>query len=67
MTFHRIKSNTTNVHRIQDSSVTMDSVHCQPSQEDKRGHMIPAGFDAVLVNKGDSGITGVNGVFCMVH
>ncbi|KAG2124977.1 hypothetical protein BD769DRAFT_1358565 [Suillus cothurnatus] len=40
-TFHRIKFNTINAHGIQDSSITMDSVHCQPSQKDKRGHMIP--------------------------
>ncbi|KAG1811639.1 hypothetical protein EV424DRAFT_1473681 [Suillus variegatus] len=60
-TFHRIKFNTINAHGIQDSSVTVDSVHCQPSQEDKRGHMIPARFDTVLVNEGDGGITGIDG------
>ncbi|KAG1845128.1 hypothetical protein DFJ58DRAFT_801574, partial [Suillus subalutaceus] len=59
-TFHRIKFNTINAHGIQDSSVTVDSVHCQPSQEDKRGYTIPARFDTVLVNEGDGGITGVD-------
>ncbi|KAG1870273.1 hypothetical protein DFJ58DRAFT_723170 [Suillus subalutaceus] len=60
-TFHRIKFNSINARGIQDSSVTVDSVHCQPSQEDKRGHMIPAHFDTVLVNEGDGGTTGVDG------
>ncbi|KAG1903207.1 uncharacterized protein F5891DRAFT_1106185 [Suillus fuscotomentosus] len=60
-TFHRIKFNSINARGIQDSSVTVDSVHCQPSQEDKRGHMIPARFDTVLVNEGDGGTTGVDG------
>ncbi|KAG2096645.1 hypothetical protein BD769DRAFT_1631430 [Suillus cothurnatus] len=60
-TFHRIKFNAINAHGIQDSSITVDSVHCQPSQKDKRGHMIPACFDTVLVNEGDGGITGVHG------
>lgn len=65
-TFHRIKFNAINAHGIQDSSITVDSVHCQPSQKDKRGHMIPARFDTVLVNEGDGGITGVHGA-CIEH
>ncbi|KAG2362202.1 hypothetical protein BDR07DRAFT_1451275 [Suillus spraguei] len=48
-TFHQIKFNLIDAHGIQDSSVTVDSVHCQPFQKDKRGHMIPACFDTVLV------------------
>jgi len=65
-TFHRIKFNAINTHGIQDSSITMDSVHCQPLQKDKRGHMIPAHFDTVLVNEGDGGITGMHGA-CIEH
>jgi len=65
-TFHRIKFNAINAHGIQDSSITVDSVHCQPSQKDKRGHMIPARFHTVLVNEGDGGITGVHGA-CIEH
>ncbi|KAG1863043.1 hypothetical protein F4604DRAFT_1882211 [Suillus subluteus] len=65
-TFHRIKFNTINAHGIQDSSVTVDLVHCQPSQEDKRGDTIPAHFDTVLVNEGDGGIMGVDG-YCVMQ
>ncbi|KAG1893091.1 uncharacterized protein F5891DRAFT_1208123 [Suillus fuscotomentosus] len=60
-TFHRIKFHAIDAHGFQDSSVTVDSVHSQPSRKDKRGHTIPARFDTVLVNEGDGGITGVNG------
>ncbi|KAG1719600.1 hypothetical protein EDB19DRAFT_1970800 [Suillus lakei] len=59
-TFHRIKFHAIDARGFQDSSVTVDSVHSQPSRKDKRGHTIPARFDTVLVNEGDGGITGVD-------
>ncbi|KAG1828745.1 hypothetical protein DFJ58DRAFT_876866 [Suillus subalutaceus] len=34
--------------------------------DDKRGHTIPARFDTVLVNRGNGGIMGMNGVFVFV-
>ncbi|KAG1833790.1 hypothetical protein EV424DRAFT_1502683 [Suillus variegatus] len=60
-TFHRIKFHAIDARGFRDSSVTVDSVHSQPSQKDKRGHTIPARFDTVLVNEGNGGITGVDG------
>ncbi|KAG1748112.1 hypothetical protein EDB19DRAFT_1630396 [Suillus lakei] len=60
-TFHRIKFHAIDARGFRDSSVTVDSVHSQPSRKDKRGHTIPARFDTVLVNEGDGGITGVDG------
>ena len=60
-TFHRVKFHAINAGGYRDPTATMDSVHCQPSRKDNRGHIIPGRFDTVLVNEGDGGITGVNG------
>ncbi|KAG1807487.1 uncharacterized protein BJ212DRAFT_1303449 [Suillus subaureus] len=65
-TFHRIKFHAIDACRFWNSSVTVDSVHSQPSQKDKRGHTIPTHFDTVLVNEGDGGIMGVDGAFAFV-
>ena len=60
-TFHRVKFHAINAGGYRDPTATMDSVHCQPSRKDNRGHIIPGRFDTVLVNEGDGGTTGVNG------
>ncbi|KAG1894657.1 uncharacterized protein F5891DRAFT_1254799 [Suillus fuscotomentosus] len=59
--FHRVKFHAINAHGHRDSTVTMDSVHCQPPRKDKRRQIVPARFDTVLVNKDGGGTTGVDG------
>lgn len=44
-----------------DPSVTLDAVHVKPASENKRGQIIPARFDTVLINDGTGGQTGVKG------
>lgn len=44
-----------------DPSVTLDAVHIKPAGQNKRGQIIPARFDTVLVNDGTGGQAGVKG------
>ncbi|KAG1903696.1 uncharacterized protein F5891DRAFT_1210570 [Suillus fuscotomentosus] len=59
--FHRVKFHAINAHGHRDSTVTVDSVHCQPPRKDKRRQIVPARFDTVLVNEDGGGTTGVDG------
>ncbi|KAJ7588269.1 hypothetical protein C8J56DRAFT_1004496 [Mycena floridula] len=40
---------------------TADSVHVQPSRQDKRSKLIPGRFDTALINDGHGGETGITG------
>jgi len=57
-------------HRIKftdlDQSEIVDSVQVRPEQKDKRGRLIPARFDTVLV-RGKSQDSGISGEFCLYN
>jgi len=51
--FHRIKF--ISARRFQNETRTIDSVHIQPSQKDKRHQIVAGRFDTVLVSNGQIG------------
>ena len=61
--YHRLKF-TTSGDTTLAKRVTLDSIHVRPERQTKKGSMIPARFDTVLLNLGSGGETGVQGVFC---
>lgn len=61
--FHKVRYNAVDSAGHKDESVTIDSVHCQPARRDKRGNTVPGRFDTVLVNCGNGGEKGVEGLY----
>ncbi|KIJ59346.1 hypothetical protein HYDPIDRAFT_100858 [Hydnomerulius pinastri MD-312] len=59
--FHKIKFHAVDSLSHEDSSTTVDAMHCHPKRKDGRGHEIAGRFDTVLVNGGEGGPTGVDG------
>jgi hypothetical protein len=42
---------------VSKSTVTVDSIHVQPSTTNNYGHMVPGHFNTTLVNEGTGGNT----------
>jgi hypothetical protein len=57
--FHRIKF--ISAHCFQSKTRTIDSVHAQPSQMDKRDRRVAGRFDTVLVSNERTDSTGIEG------
>ncbi|KAF8838768.1 hypothetical protein BDN67DRAFT_1060772, partial [Paxillus ammoniavirescens] len=65
--FHKIKFHAIDALGHEDASMTIDAVHCHPSQKDSHGKEVPGQFDMVLVNCGEGGVTGVAGEFAALQ
>ncbi|KAI1786574.1 hypothetical protein LXA43DRAFT_975694 [Ganoderma leucocontextum] len=59
--YHRLKFVLEDAQQLGIMDVTRDAAHARPARKDRRGKVVPARFDTVLVNEGTGGPMGVSG------
>ena len=62
--FHKLKFVLEDAQHLGVMESTRDTAHARPARKDKRGWLVPARFDTVLVNDGTGGPVGVQGMQC---
>lgn len=59
--YHSIKYHAVNALGHEETSTTVDAIHCHPERRDRKGRVVPGRFDTALVNVDDGQKIGIRG------